>query len=79
MIISRNIIAARVLGVLAIASVPGILWFGWWHLVVSLALGMVAFRMTPIRAFPPAEGPLRGRIRGIQRRLNPHAWRGPIR
>jgi hypothetical protein len=79
MIISRNIFAARLLGILAIASVPGIVWFGWWHLAVSLALGLAAFRMTPRRDLPPAEGWLRVHMRSVHRRFNPHLWRGPIR
>jgi hypothetical protein len=76
----RNIVVARSLAVLAILSVPGIIWFGWWHLGWTVALAVGAALFTPRPAFDTGRvGLVRGAFRAVNRRLNPHSWRPPIR
>jgi len=76
--IMRNIMLARILGIAALASVPGIVWFGWWHLVITLTLAAAAAAATPSAVRPPSERPIRSWLRAVERRLRPHSWRPPL-
>lgn len=72
---NHRMIAARVLAVLAVVSLPAFVWLGWWQLVVSVLLGVAAVVVTPRgehKRHPDRRSSL---FRTIQQRLHPHSWR----
>jgi hypothetical protein len=71
----KNVFLARTAGLLAVVTLPAIIWLGWWQLAVSAGLAIVAAAATPNPELGEHEGWLRRQLRVLQLRRNPHSWR----
>jgi hypothetical protein len=68
-------LTARFMGALAIASLPIMLWLGWWYLAISVSLAATAALLAPGAHRVPAQSRTLAKLRAVERRLHPHPWR----
>jgi hypothetical protein len=71
----RNVMLARILGILSIVLLSTLLWFGWWMLAVAGAAAVAANLVRPRSRGHAHQGRVRRAQEAVQRRLLRHTWR----